>query len=167
MPLTLLRHAPLAKEYHGCYIGHTDIPIDLALFTPIALPLAYDLIYSSDLSRCTQTLERLGYREFQTDERLREVRFKAPFEGKSFDEIERMEEYDSSFLESQEQWHSFVCDESVEEFRGRIASFLDDIPLEQNILVCAHGGTIAEMLSLLNVPSKRLDYLEYTIVTVK
>lgn len=167
MSLTLLRHAPLAKEYHGRHIGHTDTPIDPVLFTPITLPLAYDLIYSSDLSRCTQTLEQLGYQDFQTDKRLREVRFKTSFEGKRFDEIERMEIYEPSFLESQERWHDFICDESVEEFRGRIASFLDDIPLEQNILVCAHGGTIAEMLSLLNVPSKRLGYLEYTIVTVK
>lgn len=167
MPLTLLRHAPLAKEYHGRYIGHSDIPIDLALFTPITLPQTYDVIYSSDLSRCTQSLEQLGYGDFQTDERLREVRFKTPFEGKNFEEIERMEDYHPAFLESQEQWHSFVCDESVEEFRGRIASFLNDIPLEQNILICAHGGTIAEILSLLNAPSKRLNYLEYTIVTVK
>lgn len=167
MPLTLLRHAPLAKEYHGRYIGHTNIPIDPALFTPITLPLTYDAIYSSDLSRCTQSLEHLGYSDFQTDERLREVRFKTPFEGKRFDEIEQMKGYEPRFLESQERWHDFICDESIEEFRGRIASFLDDLPREQNILICAHGGTIAEILSLLNAPSKRLGYLEYTIVTVK
>lgn len=167
MPLTLLRHAPPPLAYHGRYIGHTDIPIDSELFAPITLPLTYDSIYSSDLSRCIQTLEQLGYQDFQTDERLREVRFKAPFEGKNFDEIERMEDYHPAFLESQERWHSFVCDESVEEFRGRIASFLDGLPPEQNILICAHGGTIAEILSLLNAPIKRLGYLEYTIVTVK
>lgn len=167
MSLTLLRHAPLPIEYHGRHIGHTDISIDLTLFTPITLPLTYDLIYSSDLSRCTQSLEYLGYSDFQTDERLREVRFKTLFEGKSFDEIERMEIYNPFFLESQERWHDFICDESVEEFRGRIASFLDELPPEQNILICSHGGTIAEILSLLNAPPRRLGYLEYTIVTVK
>lgn len=167
MSLTLLRHAPPPLAYHGRYIGHTDIPIDLALFTPITLPLTYDRVYSSDLSRCTQTLEQLGYEDFQSDERLREVRFKAPFEGKSFDEIERMEIYNPSFLESQERWHDFVCDESIEEFRGRIASFLDDLPREQNILICAHGGTIGEILSQLHQTPRMLDYLEYTIVTVK
>ncbi len=167
MSLTLLRHAAPPIEFHGRTIGHTDIPIDLTLFNPITLPLTYDLIYSSDLNRCTQTLEQLGYRDFQTDERLREVRFKEQFEGKSFDEIERMEEYSPRFLESQDKWHNFVCDESVEAFRGRISSFLDDLPRDQNILICTHGGTIAEMLSLLNAPSRRPDYLEYTIVTVK
>lgn len=167
MSLTLLRHAAPPIEYHGRTIGHTDIPIDLALFTSITLPQTYNLIYSSDLIRCTQSLEQLGYRDVKIDERLREVRFKTPFEGKSFEEIERMEEYSPRFLESQEQWHNFVCDESVGEFRGRLTSFLDDLPREQNILICTHGGTIAEILSLLNVPSKRLGYLEYTIVTVK
>jgi len=167
MSLTLLRHAPLNQEYQGRYIGHTDLPIDPALFAPITLPLTYDSIYSSDLRRCTQTLEQLGYQKFQTDERLREVRFKAHFEGKSFQEIEQMEEYNPRFLESEEQWHDFICDESVEAFRGRIGSFLADLSCEQNILICAHGGTIAEILSLLNAPSKRLNYLEYTIVTVK
>lgn len=167
MVLTLLRHAPPPIAYQGRYIGHTDIPIDSELFIPITLPLTYDRIYSSDLCRCIQSLDQLGYQDFQTDERLREVRFKEAYEGKSFDEIERMEDYHPAFLESQERWHSFVCDESVEEFRGRIASFLDDLPREENILVCTHGGTIAEILSFLNAPSKKLNYLEYTIVTVK
>lgn len=167
MVLTLLRHAPLPAEYSGRYIGHTDIAIDPALFAPITPPQAYDRIYSSDLIRCTQTLERLGYQNFCTNERLREVRFKEQFEGKSFEEIERTEEYDPCFLESEEQWHDFVCDESREAFRERIASFLDDLPRHQHILVCSHGGTIAEILSQLHQIPKRLDYLEYTIVTVK
>ena len=167
MALTLLRHAPLSVTYQGRYIGHSDIGIDLELFCPITLPCPYDAIYSSDLCRCTQTLERLGYTDFITDERLREVRFKEVFELKSFAEIERMEGYDSRFLESEERWHDFVCDESREVFRGRIASFLDDLPSQQNILICSHGGTISEILTLLKHESKRVDYLEYTIVTVK
>lgn len=167
MVLTLLRHAPTPTEYHGKYIGHTDLSIDSTLFQPITLPHSYDAIYSSDLSRCIQTLEHLGYRAFKRDPRLREVRFKAAFEGKSFEEIERMEAYSPRFLESQESWHEFVCEEPREAFRGRISAFLDDLPRDQNILVCSHAGTIQEILTLLENDSKRLDYLEYTIVTVK
>lgn len=167
MSLTLLRHAAPPIKFHGRTIGHTDIPIDLELFAPITLPQTYDAVYSSDLIRCTQTLKQLGYGDFQTDERLREVRFKEQFEGKSFEEIEGMEAYNPRFLESQERWHDFVCDESIEVFRGRIVSFLNDLPREQNILICSHGGTIAEILSLLKFPPKRPGYLEYTIVTVK
>jgi alpha-ribazole phosphatase len=167
MSLTLLRHAPLSKKYHGRYIGHTDLSIDPELFSPIILPHTYDLIYSSDLCRCTQSLEALGYSDFKTDERLREVAFKKEFEGKNFEEIEKMESYDPRFLESQERWHTFICEETIEEFRGRIQSFLEELPHAQNILVSSHGGTIREILSLLKSEPKRLDYLEYTIVTVK
>jgi alpha-ribazole phosphatase len=165
MSLTLLRHAPILEAYHGRYNGHTNIPIEP--FSPIILPHPYDIIYSSDLLRCTQTLEALGYSDIITDARLREVRFKAPFEGKSFEEIEKMECYNQSFLDSEAQWHEFVCDERVEEFRGRIQSFLEELPHEHNILICSHAGTIYEMLSLLNSVPKRLNYLEYTILTLK
>ncbi|MFY9142919.1 histidine phosphatase family protein [Sulfuricurvum sp.] len=167
MVLTLLRHAPPPLAFHGRYIGHSDIPIDSELFHPLTLPSAYDVIYSSDLIRCTQTLEQLGYRDYQTDERLREVRFKEAYEGKSFDEIERMDVYNPRFLESEELWHSFICDEKAENFRSRIASFLEELPREQNILICTHAGTIREILFLLENRPKRLNYLEYTIVTVK
>jgi alpha-ribazole phosphatase len=164
MPITLLRHAPIPKGYHGRYLGHTDIPIDYELFTPITLPQKYDLIYSSDLNRCTQTLEALGYTDVIPDTRLREVCFKEMFEGKNFEEIERMKEYSPQFLESRESWHTFICEESIENFRGRIQSFLEELPSDQNILICSHAGTLYEMLSLLNSLPKRLDYLEHTIV---
>src|SRR3989339_412522 len=167
MSLTLLRHAPLSAEYHGRYIGHTDLFIDSELFSPIILPHTYDLVYSSDLCRCTQTLETLGYSDFKTDERLREVAFKKHFERKSFEEIEQMESYAPRFLESQEHWHTFICEERIEDFRGRIQSFLEELSPKHNILVCSHAGTIREILSLLKSEPKRLDYLEYTIVTVK
>ena len=167
MQLTLLRHAPPPIIYQGRYLGHTDLSIDPELFTPILLPYTYDAVYSSDLSRCMQSLKALGYVDFTRDERLREVRFKERFELKSFEEIERMEGYNPKFLESEERWHDFVCDESREAFRQRIASFLDDLPPQQNILICSHGGTINEILKHLKNNPKSLDYLEYTIVTVK
>lgn len=167
MALTLLRHAPPPPAYQRRYLGHTDIAIDPACFEPIRLPRAYDTIYSSDLSRCTQTLEALGYVDFRTDDRLREVRFKDRFEGKSFGEIERMEEYDPSALESHERWHAFVCDESIDAFRGRIGAFLSELPADREILVCTHGGVIREILSQLLGSSGEVDYLEYTIVSLK
>lgn len=164
MSLTLLRHAAPPIKFHGRYIGHTDLFIDAELFTPIALPQTYDSIYSSDLIRCTQTLDALGYSNVITDSRLREVHFKERFEGKNFEEIERMKEYSPQFLESRESWHAFICEENIEDFRGRIESFLEELPRDQNILICSHGGTIYEMLFLLNSIPKRLDYLEYMIV---
>lgn len=167
MVLTLLRHAAPRAEYHGRTIGHTDISIDTTRFQPIKLPRSYDVIYSSDLSRCTQTLEQLGYSDFIVDGRLREVRFKTQFEGKNFGEIERMDAYNARALESEEAWHAFVCEESSSDFRERINTFLRELPSDKNILVCSHAGTIREMLTQLRHPPQKLDYLEYTIVTVK
>lgn len=164
MSLTLLRHAAPPIAFHGRLLGHTDIGIDLALLNAVTLPMPYDAIYSSDLRRCTQSLETLGYHDFTTDERLREVAFKKQFELKSFAEIEKMEEYDPIFLDSMESWHTFICEESIEHFRRRIEMFLEELPLYKNILVCSHGGTIREILSILKIEPKDLGYLEYMIV---
>ncbi|MFZ2891168.1 histidine phosphatase family protein [Sulfuricurvum sp.] len=167
MSLTLLRHAPPPLEYQKRYIGHTDISIDLTLFNPLLLPYMYDFIYSSDLCRCTQTLKNLGYPIFQSDQRLREVRFKKPFEGKKFEEIAQMKVYTPIVLQSQESWYDFICDEPLREFHKRITAFLHEIPEDKNILICSHAGTIQQILTLLGEEPKQLDYLEYTIVTVK
>ncbi|KFN38786.1 MAG: hypothetical protein JU82_10070 [Sulfuricurvum sp. MLSB] len=124
MALILLRHAPPPHEYHRCYLGHTDVGIDATLFDEAKIaPLLserFDRIYSSDLLRCTQTLEAIGLRGYTADPRLREVRFRTSFEGKTFEQVERMREYDPAVLDSAEAWHDFVCDESSEAFRRRI-----------------------------------------------
>lgn len=167
MALILLRHAPPPREYHRCYLGHTDVGIDAALFDEAKIaPLLserFDRIYSSDLLRCTQTLEAIGLRGYTADPRLREVRFRASFEGKTFEQVERMREYDPAVLDSAEAWHDYVCDESSEAFRRRIGSFLAELDPNLNVLVCTHGGTIKTLLSLLNQPEPHPvpAYLDY------
>lgn len=167
MALILLRHAPPAPEYHKCYLGHTDVGIEAALFDEAKIaPLLherFDLIYSSDLLRCTQTLDTMGLQGYITDQRLREVRFKDAYEGKTFARIETMPEYDAAYLDSPEAWHNFVCDESSEAFRHRIGSFLAELDPRLNILVCTHGGTIKTILSLLDQPEPHCapTYLDY------
>lgn len=167
MALILLRHASPPPEYHKCYLGHTDVGIEAALFehakTAPLLHEPFDLMYSSDLLRCTQTLGMMGMQGYTTDSRLREVRFKPSCEGKTFEQIERMEEYDPAVLDSDETWHRFVCDESPEAFRRRIKSFLAELDPKLNILVCTHGGTIKTILSLLDQPEphRTPSYLDY------
>ncbi|MFA5215139.1 histidine phosphatase family protein [Sulfuricurvum sp.] len=171
MELTLLRHAPPTPAYHGRYIGHTDIRIDEALFEHDKIKhlihQQYDRVYSSDLVRCTATLQQMGFDHFITDTRLREVRFKSSIEGKNFAEIEAMEDFDPASLDSQERWHRTVCDEPLEAFRGRIQSFLDELPKNERILICSHAGTITMLMSLLNpeiVPSS-LGYLDHVVLS--
>ena len=172
MELTLLRHASPHWEYHGCYNGHTDIPIDVTRFehdkTQPLLHRPFDRIYSSDLQRCTSTLETMGITAFTTDPRLREVRFKPSIEGKIFAQIEASEDFDPRVLDSREAWHHYVCDESLPIFRTRIESFLNELEHDKKILVCAHGGTIAMILSLLNpaLEDQAVGYLDYITVTL-
>ena len=171
--LTLLRHASPKAEYHKRYIGHTDLSIDVQLWeakkAAEILRLSFDAVYSSDLMRCTQTLEHLGFDHFIPDIRLREVRFKQQFEGKNFRQIEQTEGFDPAFLHTRERWHSYICDEPYEDFRGRIVNFLEEIPHNKRILICSHGGTIGEICTILqpnhNYPP--LHYLEHTILRVK
>lgn len=172
MELTLLRHASPHEKFHGCYNGHTDIPIDLARFGHDKIqPLLhhhFDRIYSSDLQRCTATLETMGITVFTTDSRLREVRFKPSIEGKTFAQIEASDDFDPRVLASREAWHYYVCDESLPIFRTRIESFLDELNSGENILICSHGGTIAMILSLLDpaLEYEPVGYLDYINITL-
>jgi len=173
MVLTLLRHAALPAAYHGRFIGHTDIAIDPALFdaakTASLRGMQYDRVYASDLVRCTGTLERMGIDAFITDPRLREVRFKPEIEGKSFAEIEAMADFDPRLLDSRESWHRHICDEPQEQFRERIARFLETLPEAETILICSHGGTLGMMASLLepHITHPVLGYLDHLVINVR
>ena len=165
MVLTLLRHAPLHPKYQGRYNGWTDLEIEPSLFdakaVEILTKIPFDHIYSSDLLRCTQTLTYMGIEHYTTDERLREVRFKAHIEGKSFQEITTHPSYDESMLESRERWHNYICAESQQAFERRIRAFLHNLPKEGEILICSHAGTLQKMLYMLGLSKEKIDYLEF------
>jgi len=165
MALTLLRHAALPKENEHRYNGWTDLNIDPELFDAQKVALLdrqkFDFIYSSDLVRCQQTLEMMGITEYISDERLREVRFKAEIEGLNFNEIEKLDSYKSSYIEERESWHDYICEESQEHFEARILSFLEDLPSNKEILICSHGGTLQKMMALLGYAKNKIDYLEH------
>jgi broad specificity phosphatase PhoE len=165
MALTLLRHAALPKENEHRYNGWTDLNIDPKLFDAQKVALLdrqkFDFIYTSDLVRCQQTLEMMGITEYITDERLREVRFKAEIEGLNFNEIEKLDSYKSTYIEERESWHDYICEESQEHFEARIQSFLEDLPSNKEILICSHGGTLQKMMALLGYAKNKIAYLEH------
>ncbi|MCF6205584.1 MAG: histidine phosphatase family protein [Sulfurovum sp.] len=165
MALTLLRHAPLHPKHQGRYNGWSDLPIEPSLFDAQAVRLLtqqhFDHIYSSDLLRCTQTLAYMGIERYTTDKRLREVRFKAHVEGKSFEEISTLPSYSQDLLESRETWHDYICDESQPAFEQRIRTFLNDLPSKGEILICSHAGTLKKMLYFLGISKETIDYLEW------
>ncbi|MDP3267088.1 MAG: histidine phosphatase family protein [Sulfuricurvum sp.] len=172
MELTLLRHAAPNITYQQRYIGHTDISIDNTLFEhnkiEHLLHQKFARIYSSDLKRCIQTLETIGIHSCTIDPRLREVRFKPSIEGKTFSEIEAMDSFNPDALDSKEEWHRFVCDESSLMFQSRIESFLNELPKEGNVLICAHGGTMRMLLSLIDstLPDRHLEYLDTITISL-
>jgi len=165
MALTLLRHAPLHPKYQGRYNGWTDIEIEPSLFDTKAIEILtrqkFDLVYSSDLQRCTQTLAYMGMENFQTDQRLREVRFKAHIEGKNFEEVTQLPSYNESLLEDQNSWHRYICAESRRSFERRIISFLSTLPDDKEILICSHAGTLQKIVYFLGLAKAKIDYLEF------
>ena len=164
MALTLLRHAALPKENEHRYNGWTDLNIDPSLFDAKKVALLskqkFDLIYSSDLVRCQQTLEMMGIDDYITDERLREVQFREEIEGLNFNEIEKLDSYKTSYIEERETWHEYICAESQEAFEARIKSFLEELPSNKEILICSHGGTLQKMMAILGYAKNKIAYLE-------
>ena len=164
MSITLLRHAAVANELQGCYLGWSDVSIDEQLFdeskVAIFKEISFDVIISSDLLRCRQTVEKLGKR-FRTDRRLREVKFKPHIEGKRFAEVEKLESYDTKYLASESTWHTYICEEPKVTFRKRIEDFLTTLPKDKEVLICSHAGTIKEIMAILGKEIEILQYLEY------
>jgi alpha-ribazole phosphatase/probable phosphoglycerate mutase len=164
MALTLLRHAAVAPEYQGCYNGWSDIGIDTAQWDKEAAQRlqqqTFDAIYSSDLLRCTQTLDRLGFTHYISDTRLREVRFKSFAEGKDYAHICKRADFDKSLLEDAALWHDYLCDENMEDFHRRIDALIQELPKDKEILFCTHGGVIYYLMQRHALPWHKIDYLQ-------
>lgn len=165
MALTLLRHAALTAKDQGRYNGWTDISIDPSRYERKKVSLLqkqhFDNIYSSDLIRCQETLTAMGKEIYHTDTRLREVRFKTHIEGLSFEEVSQLPDYNEAYLQSPEAWHSYICAETQSAFERRIRSFLTELPHEEEILICSHGGTLQKMAAMLGYSKTNIHYLEW------
>jgi len=167
--IVFLRHASLAKSEQKKYHGWSDIAIDEELFDVSKAEelksFKFDLVISSYLLRCTQTLDRVNL-NYVTDRRLREVCFKKEIEGKSFEEVEALQSYSSEHLLCESSWHNYICSESKSEFQKRLREFLGSLP-KVNILICSHKGAILEMLNILGYEIKNINYLEHIGVDIE
>ncbi len=157
MPITLLRHASPNKKYQRRYLGYSDVNIDKSLFDMDKVEFLkekkFDLVYASLLKRTSQTVELLGFKPIK-DKRLNEVKFKDEIELKNFAEVEKLKSYKKEYLENLETWHSYVCSESIDDFRSKIESFMSELPKDKEILICTHAGVLREIVG------KNMDYLE-------
>lgn len=153
--LILLRHGNIGDEYHGRYIGASDLALsekgtrqakDVA---ELVLAEEPGLCLSSPMGRCRQTADVVAAAtglKFELDGDLREIDF-GDWEGMTFDEILR------SSPVHVERWSAFDIfqfpgGESVADFLfriGRVASRMALSP-EDNVLACTHGGVIRSLI---------------------
>ncbi len=111
-----------------------------------------DIVFSSDLKRCRQSLEILEIdknieKNFELD--LRELNF-GIFEGKTYEEIKS--EFPEKVVEMQENWKKFKVEksESLEELLSRVIKKLKEIIKKyrgKKILIVSHAGVIQTIIS--------------------
>jgi alpha-ribazole phosphatase len=111
-----------------------------------------DVVFSSDLKRCSQSMEILEIDEeiekILTED-LREINF-GIFEGKTYEEIKS--EYPEKVEKMINDWRNFKADrgESINEMMLRVAEKMNEIINQyrnKKILVVAHAGVIQALTS--------------------
>lgn len=111
-----------------------------------------DVVFSSDLKRCSQSMEILQIDE-ETEKiltkDLREINF-GIFEGKTYEEIKS--EYPEKVEKMKNDWRNFKADkgESINEMMLRVAEKMNEIINQyrnKKILVVAHAGVIQALIS--------------------
>ena len=120
-----------------------------------------DIVFSSDLKRCRQSLELLELDENikkYFSEELRELNF-GDIEGKSYDKIRK--EFPYYIDEMKNNWKYFKVKngESVFELQNRIVKKIEEIIKnyqDKKILVVVHGGVIQSLISY--YLTKNLDF---------
>lgn len=111
-----------------------------------------DIVFSSDLKRCSQSMEILEIDEEIEKiltENLREINF-GIFEGKTYEEIKS--EYPEKVEKMINDWRNFKADrgESINEMMLRVAEKINEIINQyrnKKILVVAHAGVIQALIS--------------------
>lgn len=160
LDLYLIRHVITKWNQEKRYLGHSDEPIvkeqleDLVTLKKELIDISFDEIFTSDLSRCRETLAFLLPREpYEVDERLREFHF-GEWEGKTYEDLKGIKEY-RQWIDDW-QGNRVPGGESGKDFTERVENwknyFLNNAPSGENktALVMSHGGVIRYLLSTLD-----------------
>jgi alpha-ribazole phosphatase len=155
--LLLVRHARIAADHAGRFIGATDLPLDdfgrsqcRGLATRVG-GLSPRRCYSSPKQRCTQTAEVLARNlPINVDDDLREIDF-GRWEDCSFEQVRHT---DPDLVD---RWATFAPDftfpggEGLTEFLCRVRATTDRLVEEsaETVLVVTHGGVIRAMICYL------------------
>jgi len=159
MKLFLIRHGQTAWNIARRYQGHSDVPLnETGQRQATALSDRFsgqhiDAVYSSDLSRATETakmiLQTANCKQgLYPDGRLREVNF-GDWEGMTYSEIK--EKYPKALLERENDIYKSAPPngETLENLTVRVRSLLDELLAKhenQTVLAVAHGGVLRVLL---------------------
>ncbi|MBW3628808.1 MAG: histidine phosphatase family protein [Gemmatimonadetes bacterium] len=153
LELTLVRHAATALNDARQYQGWIDPPLSErgrseALRVGARLGgSSFDLILSSDLRRCRETLElALPDRPVEVDRRLRELDF-GSWDGRTYEECLASDELGLRIWIEDPLAASPPEGEPFELFRARVNAVLDALPARGRVLILTHGGPIRLMLA--------------------
>ncbi|MFN3599284.1 MAG: histidine phosphatase family protein [Aquificaceae bacterium] len=181
--LYLLRHAQSEYNEKGIFQGrlNSDLTplgfVQARLSAQELLDKNLQVIYSSPQKRAYKTAltvaDVLGL-EVIVDDRIREMSF-GVYEGRNFWELMEKEGHMLRAWLSNPLKNSLPTQESMEEFKERVESFLKDViqnPYE-NILIVAHGGTLHALvclslgLGLENLWNIHMDNTGFTLLVYK
>lgn len=159
MELHFIRHTPVDLPSGICY-GHSDVDLasELEKYKEILktkINENYDLVISSPLQRCTKLTLELGFKNYTTDERIKEMNF-GDWELQSWNDIDR---------KSIDNWSKNIVDyqvpngESLLRLYERVENFYREICLKdyERILVVTHAGVIRCIWGLvLDIPLQNI-----------
>lgn len=150
MKLVLIRHTSVDVPPGVCY-GQTDVPLKDTFPAEAAVTRqhleqclerdgAFDVVYTSPLSRCTRLADFCGYPDARRDPRLMEINFGA-WEMKPFDHNDdpRLQEWYADYLNV-----AATGGESFAMQYRRVSAFLDELAAMpcRRVGIFAHGGVL-------------------------
>lgn len=158
--IIFIRHGETEFNKQKLFFGHLNPPLnetgrEQLKNTKILLKKMeknIEIVYSSDLSRCVESMEILEIDEKiekKLEKNFRELNF-GMFEGKTYEQIEK--EFPVEVEEMKNNWKKFKAGtgESLEELMERVTTQIEKIVKEfkgKKILVVAHAGVIQTLIS--------------------
>ncbi|WP_069998140.1 histidine phosphatase family protein [Cellulosilyticum sp. I15G10I2] len=183
LKLILVRHATTKANEHKVFSGFYESEIgqkgikEIEVLTKKIEDYTIDTIYASPSTRTIKTVQAIANKynkEIYLEKDLREICF-GDFEGLGLKEVEaKYPEEISKMIELGDDY-SYPAGESLIQSYKRTAKWVDQmkqIHNNQTVLVCAHAGTIRNILSHLICQSPKLhwhfkiDNASLTIVTI-
>jgi alpha-ribazole phosphatase len=144
--ITLIRHLPTIGNKMRQYIGWTDESIVLIEDASLRLPWNPEIVFGSDLLRCTQSAAvYFPEAKYLSDERWRESNF-GDWEQKTYEQLKDNPAYRAWIVNPHD--NAPPSGERLIEMEKRVLSAFSEVPKEvSNHFIVTHGGPIRILLT--------------------